>query len=98
MPVKAYIVRDSTGWRESCKLVFTHNAREAIKAAYQSEELEDVAYIDLRATRAYYADGHENDSEANLMLLNIKKGGWWYEIGGVKYTEENIDELMENEV
>lgn len=59
------------------------------------ENFDGIAYTDLRVNRAKYADGHENDSERDLMILNIRNG-WWYEIDGEYIDSDNIDKALEN--
>lgn len=89
--IKAYSVSDANG--EKSVLVFAEAEGKAKSLASQREELDGVDYIDLHARRAYYADGHENDSESDLRILNIRNG-WWYEIGNHYIDADNLDEMI----
>jgi hypothetical protein len=80
--MKAYIVSDRNDYDPSV-LVFAETASQAKSKAKGREELDGVEYVDLSARRAKYADGYENASERDLMILNIQNG-WWYEIGGTR--------------
>ncbi|MFJ7950357.1 hypothetical protein ACIQZG_02395 [Lysinibacillus sp. NPDC096418] len=92
--MKAYSVTECVSW-EKCTLVFAETANEAKTRALCDENMDGVAYTDLRVNRAKYADGHENDSERDLMILNIRNG-WWYEIDGEHIDSNNIDEAIAN--
>lgn len=90
--LKAYIVSENRNYENSA-LVFAENPNKARQQALRTENLEDYEYMELSAKRAKYADGHENDSERDLMILNIRNG-WWYEIGGVHIDSDNLDEIL----
>lgn len=90
--MKAYIVSDKNDYDPSV-LVFADTANQAKSKATSREELDGIEYVDLSARRAKYADGHENATERELMILNIKNG-WWYEIGSTRIDEENLEEVL----
>lgn len=92
--MKAYAVTECVSWERS-KLVFAETANEAKTQALCDENFDGIAYVDLRVNRAKYADGHENDSERDLMILNIRNG-WWYEINGEYIDSDNIDKAIAN--
>lgn len=92
--LKAYIVSENRNFENSV-LVFAETPNKAKQKALQTENLETYEYIELTAKRAKYADGHENDSERDLMILNIREGGWWYQLNGKYIDSENLDEAIE---
>lgn len=91
--IKAYSVTECVHY-EASKLVFAVTPNEAKVKAFADEVFDNVEYTDLRVNRAKYADGHENDSERDLMILCIRNG-WWYDIGDHHLTSDNIDEAIE---
>lgn len=90
---KAYIVSDKNDYDPSV-LVFAETASKAKSIAKCREELDGIEYVHLSARRAKYADGHENATERELMILNIENG-WWYEIGGTRIDSDNLAEVLE---
>lgn len=93
--MKAYTVYTCDS--EYTVLVFANNANEAKLLAMREDEMDDYDYIDLRAKRAKYADGHEDDSERELSILKIRNG-WCYEIGDYFIDGDNLDEMIKQEV
>jgi hypothetical protein len=94
--LKAYSVTENVSYEVSV-LVFAENANQAKNIANNRDEMDSFDYMDMRATRAKYADGHENDSERELWRLLIKNG-WWYEIDGHRIDSDNLDEMIEREI
>lgn len=92
MEMKAYIVSDKSDYDPSV-LVFAETANQAKSNAAGRDELDGIEYVHLSARRAKYADGHDNATERELMILNIKNG-WWYEIGGTRIDEENLEDVL----
>lgn len=91
--LKAYVVSDRNDY-DPCVLVFAESASKAKSLAKCREELDSIDYVYLSARRANYADGHEKDTDRELMILNIQNG-WWYDIGGTRIDAENLDEKIE---
>lgn len=91
--MKAYIVSDKNDY-DPIVLIFADTANQAKSKATRREELDGIEYVNLSARRAKYADGHGNDTERELIILLIKHG-WWYEIGGTRIDEENLEEALE---
>lgn len=92
--LKAYVVSDRNDYDPSV-LVFAESANKAKSKGKCREELDGIEYVSLRATRAKYADGYENATDRELMILNIQNG-WWYEIGGVRIDADNLGEVLDN--
>ena len=91
--MKAYTVSEVNDYFPSV-LVFAETANQAKSIASGREELDGIDYIHLSARRSKYADGHENDSDRDLMILNIENG-WYYEIGGMRVDEDNLEDVLE---
>lgn len=91
--LKAYSVSENISYEVSV-LVFAENANQAKSIANNRDEMDSFEYIDMQARRAKYADGHENDSESDLLRLIIRNG-WWYEIDGHHIDSDNLDEMIE---
>lgn len=72
--MKAWHVMDKTGENE--EIVFAEKRSDAIgkSEAYSSTG----NWIDVRATRAKYADGLEKASEDKFLQVLISEG-WWFE-------------------
>lgn len=90
--LKAYSVTENISYEVSV-LVFAENANKAKAIANNHEEMDSVDFVNLRARRAKYADGHENTDESELMRLKIRNG-WWYEIDGHHIDSDNLDEMI----
>lgn len=90
---KAYIVSENRNYENSA-LVFAENPSKAKSRALGTDNLCDYEYIELSVRRAKYADGYENATDRDLMILNIKNG-WWYEINGMHINSENLDDVLE---
>lgn len=91
--IKAYVVTESVSW-EASVLVFAETANQAKSAAKAHDIMDGFDYVDMRAKRAEWADGHENDSENELIRLQIRNG-WWFEIGDHFIDSDNVDEMIE---
>lgn len=92
--LKAYIVSENVN-HENSALVFAESPSKAKLQALGTDNLCDYNYINLRAKRAQYADGKENASARDLMVLNIQNG-WWYEIDGQRIDSDNLEEALVN--
>jgi len=90
--LKAYVVSENRNYEHSA-LVFAEIPNKAKQGALGNDNLCDYEYIELSAKRAKYADGYENATERELMILNIQNG-WWYEIGEQRITSDNLDEVL----
>lgn len=90
--IKGYVVSENVGY-ETSVLVFAETANQAKSIANTREEMDSFDYIDLRANRAKFADGHENDDESDLRMLLIRNG-WWFEIDSHIIDSENVDEMI----
>jgi hypothetical protein len=75
--VRAYMLRDRTGYVESTELVFARTAREARKSGY----LDNVEYINLEVTRAPEFDKFA-DMPGRPTLRDKLEHGWWQVCGG----------------
>lgn len=94
--LKAYSVSENVSYEVSV-LVFAENANQAKNIANSLEEMDSYDYVNMRARRAKYADGHENTNKRDLMHLKIRNG-WWYEIDGHHIDSDNLDEMIERGV
>lgn len=90
--LKAYSVTENVSY-EASVLVFAKNANQAKNLAHRRDEMDSYEYINMRARRAKYADGHENDNKQDLWRLLVRNG-WWYEIDGHHIDEDNLDEMI----
>jgi hypothetical protein len=83
--MKAWHVQDSDG--EHQEVVFADKRNEAI---YISEAYGWADYINVRAKRAKYADGLENESKDKILQV-LLENGWWFECGNcyTQVTEED---------
>lgn len=91
-PLKAYTVQETQNY-EKTVLVFAETVGLAKSMAMHDENMDGIDFTSLRVTRAPYADGHENDSERDLILLKIRNG-WYYEIDGYHIDKDNLDEML----
>lgn len=91
--VKAYAVSENVSYEVSV-LVFAENANHAKALAHGSGDMDSFEYVDMRARRAKWADGHEHDSDQDLIRLKIRNG-WWYEIGEHTIDSDNLEEMIE---
>lgn len=92
--MKAYKVYDISHDEGYQDIIFAKTAQEAkIKAFGTSPACESSEWIDLRVGRVPYLDGMENCTERELMYVAIENG-WWYEVDGIKYDEENLEEAV----
>lgn len=99
--MKAWEISDSKNDDKSPKLVFAETINDAKKQAYEepnkiynSYSLDPDSWIDIRATRAKYADNMESEDEITIMIRLIENG-WWFEIGNERWDENNVDKLKE---
>lgn len=90
--MKAYVVTESIS-HEISVLVFSDTASGARNIANARDEMDSFHYVDMRAKRAKWADGHENDSEGDLRMLQIRNG-WWFEVDGHIIDSDNVDEMI----
>ena len=96
--MKAWILRDRSGYCEYESLVFAETIGQAKKQANYSNgymyspDLEIEEWINISANRAKLFDGMENASEKEICIKLIEDG-WWFEVGNKKYDESNIDEF-----
>ena len=88
--MKAYMVYDAQGVYENYDVAWCDTATQAKLICYQSDILDDVPYIDLRAKRAPYLDGMEKEPEMKVLYFKLKNG-WWYDYGGIHLTSENVE-------
>lgn len=97
--MKAFIVRDKTGFYPYYSLVFAETAGKAkVQARYSNgtmyqSELDEVDFLDMSVVRAKDFDNMENESEKQICLKLIKDHSWWFEIGNQRYGEDNIEEF-----
>lgn len=95
MEIKAYVVEERITY-EHQKIVFAETANQARNIACGCEPFEDFTYMELYARRAKYADGHENDSERNLMI-HLIRNGWWFEAIEGLIDSDNLEQaIVEN--
>lgn len=93
MALKAYAVTEMVH-REAGKLVFAESATEAKTLAFKDEIFANIDYTDLRATRAKFADNHEQATEQELLVLCVRNG-WVITTKDAEYiTKENVDEAL----
>ncbi|MFD2869854.1 hypothetical protein ACFSY7_15280 [Kurthia populi] len=90
--IKAYVVEERISY-EHQKIVFAETATQAKNIAYGCEPFEDFNYIELYASRAKYADGHENDSERDL-TIHLIRNGWFFESGGELIDSDNLEQAI----
>ena len=88
--MKAYMVYDAQGACENYDVAWCDTATQAKLICYQSDILDDVPYIDLRANRAPYLDGMEKEPEMKVLYFKLKNG-WWHDYGGIHLTSENVE-------
>lgn len=93
MAVKAYAVTENVH-REASKLVFAETAEAAKSKAFKDEIFDNVEYTDLRVTRAKFADGQEDKTERELLVLCLRNGWWTENTTGEHITSENVDEAI----
>lgn len=93
--MKAWYVQDNEG--EYQEIVFADKRSDAIQ---KSEAIGWTEYINVRAKRAKYADGLENEPE-KLIQIQLENG-WWLECRSGKCTNQICEEtnytIANNEV
>lgn len=90
--LKAYTVSENVSYEVSV-LVFAENSNHAKALAHGSGDMDSFDYVNMRPKRSKWADGHEHDSEHDLIILKIRNG-WWYEIDGHHIDSDNLDEMI----
>lgn len=96
--MKAYNVYDPNHWEGYQDIIFAPTVNEAKKKALSAGgSCQDAEWINLRAVRIPYLDDMEKLTEKEIMYVAILHG-WWHEVDGVRYDEENIDEAIANGV
>lgn len=80
---------DDTG---NSVIVYGKTVNEAKKLAYQEFDYE-IEYIDIRVNRQPAMDGKQSLSYDSKILYLVRECGWWYELGGKRYDNDNVDEL-----
>lgn len=92
--MKAYKVYNLNDWEGYQDIVFAETAKEAKKKGFKTSNLlYDSDWIDIRVNRLPFLDGMENRDKKEIMYVAILNG-WWYEIDGIRYHEENIGEAI----
>lgn len=92
--LKAYVVSEKRN-HEASELVFAETPGKAKVIAQRTENFDCVSFNEMTVNRAKYADGHEKDSERDLLILKMRNG-WWCEIDGRRIDGENVDEALAN--
>lgn len=95
--MKAYKVYNKYDWDGYQDIVFAESGREAKKQWQTLDSCSDVDYINIRVNRLSFLDGMENRTQEEIRYVAINNG-WWYEIGGTRYDEENIQQAIDDGV
>ena len=90
--MKAYVIWDTECEEGYQELVYATTAKEARNTGLG--ELPYAEFINVRVKRASYMDDTEYLSEADRIIRLIEHG-WWYEVEGQRYDEDNLDAFRE---
>lgn len=90
--MKAWTLRDATGYEEYIELVFANTIAEAKSQGFNGVS-NAVDWIDIRCNRCKPLDDCENLSKEERIIKLVSECGWHYEIGDKRYREEDIEEL-----
>lgn len=92
--MKAYKVYDIENYEGYQDIVFAETSREAKKMWSTLDGCDGADYINIRVNRLPFLDDMENRSMKEIMYVAILNG-WWYEVDGNRYDEENLGEAIE---
>src|SRR5699024_603912 len=95
--MKAYKVYDPNNWEGYQDIVFATTASEAKKKGFGIDSCEDSEWVNVRVNRIPYLDNMENCTKEEIMYVAILNG-WWYEVDGNRYDDDNIYEAIEKVV
>lgn len=90
--MKAWVVSDTKCPEGYQEYIFAEIRSQAILKS--DAYLDADSYIDMRAKRLKTLDNKQHLSHKEIIRILIREEAWWYDIGNLHITEDNLDECI----